>query len=166
MTDERLTGLEEIWQDDSHLSGVALVAAADGQDDLLPADALEHLGDCLSCNERLGEQAVLAMVMHESLVASRSSEVPQTAQVSWRLLAASAAALCLALIGSMPVLMGIPDFLASVPALLSGLWRAVQPLSVGPFALVVSSITALVLVLSGWAVARLAPRRVVLRGVG
>ena len=92
MTDERLTGLEEIWQDDSHLSGVALVAAADGQDDLLPADALEHLGDCLSCNERLGEQAVLAMVMHESLVASRSSEVPQTAQVSWRLLAASAAA--------------------------------------------------------------------------
>ena len=24
MTDERLTGLEEIWQDDSHLSGVAL----------------------------------------------------------------------------------------------------------------------------------------------
>ena len=166
MIDEGLTRLEEVWQDDRHLSDVALVVAADGQDDLLPASALEHLGECLDCNERLGEQAVLATVMHESLVASRSSEVPQSARVSWGVVAASAAALCFALVGSIPVLMDIPKFLASVPALLSGLWRAAEPLSVGPLALVVSSMTALVLVLSGWAVARLAPRRVVLRGVG
>ena len=97
-----------VWQDNGHLSDMALVAVADGQTAILPENALSHLDICSECSIRLGEQSLLALSIHEKLNPLRE-QAPQSYALPWVALVAAA---LLSAIGLLPSLEALPHSLA------------------------------------------------------
>jgi hypothetical protein len=51
---------EIVWNQGGHLSEVAKSALADGQDSILPLDAMTHFSRCEDCSRSVGEAALLS----------------------------------------------------------------------------------------------------------
>lgn len=156
--------LEELWQTDGHASELALTVLADGQDELLPAELAAHVHGCDACTARLGSAALLSVSLSEALAAESVQPLPV-----WPLVAG----VVVALAGAVPALTALPAWLAELPRSFSALTTvglkvaglALQAASsAGPSLLVVWILTTLVLGLSAWMVARLAPRRTEWKG--
>lgn len=163
-----------VWQDDGHLSEVALTALADGEDAIIPADAHAHLAGCDACARAVGDAAMLSTALGDALrklperreLAARSTSQPAPVssrpevRLPWRALAAG---LAFALIGAIPMLLRVQSlfdyarFLASrgAPMLLRGGLALVRSFG-GPqqIVLVLTSASALVLVCAAAFVAR------------
>jgi hypothetical protein len=64
----------ELFDAEGHLSDVALVALADGQDALVPPPSRAHLDACPACLSRLGEHALASTRVGAALLASGAAD--------------------------------------------------------------------------------------------
>jgi hypothetical protein len=158
-----------IWQAGGHLSEEALAALADEQD-ILPADAISHADVCEHCARRLGEAALLSIVVGDRLAGARVTapvhavEKAQAPLPIWALLFG----LGFVGAGAVPFLMGIGAWLPrevlvlqrSVPVFAHGLvalFAGLGGAGAGPRVLVSMGSLA-ILMMSAFAVSRLTPR--------
>lgn len=95
------------WDGSGHLTELALVALADGQDAILDADVRAHAGSCEACTARLAELALESLAVGEAMEAARP---PRRIPV----LAVAIAAM-LAVVGVMPSLLE-PRWVSDVAA--------------------------------------------------
>jgi hypothetical protein len=167
---------ELVWQDDGHLSEVAIVAIADGQG-ILPKEALAHVDACEPCTKRLGEAALLSAHVAGALVAldpAAASRARGKATALARPLPGLAigAGLGVAALGAAPWLAGLPSWLPRVPILFAHVlpvfartgFLALRAVAQGSQATVgLSCASMVVLCLAGFAVSRLTPREGVVR---
>jgi hypothetical protein len=160
-----------VWQDDGHLSEVAIVALADGQD-ILPAAAASHVEACEGCTRRLGEAALLSANLGGALLSSAREErrrepVTRPFPVYPILLGLGVAAL-----GASPFVADASTWLPRAPALLAHALPVVTHTAVlalrsiveGSQASVIVSFGSIVVSLAaGLGVLRLTPREGVVR---
>lgn len=158
---------DETFQPDGHLSDAALTALTDGQDEILPQNALDHVGSCDACAERMGDLALLAIQVHDALAARPELALqPEPARAQFPV-GAMLVALAIAVIGAVPTLLSAPGWLAELPGALVrnapimlratvALVRAVS--AEASFVTLAWMTAATVLVALGLVVARLAPR--------
>jgi hypothetical protein len=92
---------EIVWDEAGHLSEVAKFALADGQDAILPAEALSHFARCQPCAESVGEAALLSAEMSAALSFERAAEHARERSVPWIPIAA---ALVVAFVSAIPML--------------------------------------------------------------
>jgi hypothetical protein len=165
---DNLLPLELVWQDDGHVSEVALAAIADGELEIVPDQAARHVGACDDCTARLGEQALFSLATDEAL--SLAHPAAERAALRRPLpVAAICTALVLAAIGSAPALIGVLADIGSAPHLalrglllgtrtLSALVRAAAAADAGVWAVAWCAATAVLLGL-GALIARAATER-------
>ncbi len=175
-----------IWQADGHLSEVAITALADDQRELLPAPAQQHVQECESCSERLGQAALRSLEVGQELAALYAETQPELVTsestekarqpVERRPLPklALAAALFLAALGAVPATVDLAgssgsllaDLFRGVPLILAAavrLWRSLA--ADGAVALtVLSCVAAIVLLAVGVFIARRQPRQLAAKG--
>jgi len=158
-----------VWQEGGHLSEEALVAIADDQD-VVPADARAHAFACERCARRLGEAALLSLdvgrplaVLAAAPVRAAQAERSSAPLPIWALLLGVGFVTA----GAVPFLLGIGAWLPraalvlqrSAPVFAHGLVSVFA--GVGGQALpraMVSVVSLAVLMMSAFAVSRLAPR--------
>lgn len=163
---------ELLWEDDGHLTEVALGAIADGEDALVSPKAVLHLDDCDRCLSALGVMARRAEIVAEVVASSAQHEAPASlVAVSGKRAAmrsprfAIASGLVVAVLGALPILARFPSFVSLVtfvftrglPVLMhmaAELWVSVDSRVAGLLPLA----AALVLVVTGTMVARALPR--------
>lgn len=173
-----------IFEPDGHVADVCLTCIADGELDLVPQAALDHLDACDDCGARLGEAALLSVAAREALtalepvaVAAPAAIVPAAdpAPITPRRarrplpIAAIAAALLIAAVTAGPALAdtiaGVPALIAAALGWLPTLTRIAHALLsdgasvLGPWALAIKGISAAIFVLAGLSVARITTRR-------
>lgn len=170
MSHENTLEPELVWQDDGHLTDVAVTALADGQVELLPESARSHAMVCGGCAERIGAAALMSLDAGQALeeAAGELGLVP-AAPIKARQplpIAAIAAALVLALLGVVPSLPILRSLLVQTPGLLLQsipavvhsaavvLESAANPVELA----VLWCAVAVMLMAAGLVVARLAPR--------
>jgi len=146
---------EIVWDESGHLSEVAKSALADGQDAILPSDALNHFAQCHPCAESVGEQALLSAQLSAALAGERA---PARA-TPWIPIAA---ALAIAALASVPRLSMVRFWVTSMGSFVAHLLRllgraAVETASHG-FAPVLYVASTVGLLVMGFAVARFMPR--------
>jgi hypothetical protein len=114
MKREQLLPVELVWQDDGHVGDVALAAIADGELEIVPAQARAHTQACDDCSARLGEQALLSATTSEALELAAPGFEQAPARRPLPMLAV-VFALALAALGAAPTLVGLIGGLASAP---------------------------------------------------
>jgi hypothetical protein len=141
-----------LWEDDGHLSDVALTAIADGQHAIVARDALAHADACEECSRRLGEAALLSAATGEAMAgARRAARVPR---------AAVATAIALAFLGALVHVDRVGELVSTALFFLTRglpvLVRSGMSLarSGAPVVSVATCASALMLVAMGWLVAR------------
>jgi hypothetical protein len=177
---------ELIFEPDGHLAGAALACVADGELDLVPAGALDHLDHCDRCARLLGEAALLSIAAREALasVAVTAQLAPAPLAVALQAVpvlaalprkarrplpvAAIAAALALAVLAAGPAIIdsveSAPDAIAGAVASAPFLARVAMaflrgaPWGLGSLPLLLEGVSALVLVAVGLQVARVTSR--------
>lgn len=168
---------EEVWQEDGHVTEVALTALGDGEIDLVPSAARAHVDECDHCGQRLGALALLAVSLDEALAAPAVVEV--TAPAPEQTLAPPPAwalvlGLVAALVGALPTLLEVPAWLAGLPATLTRVAPIALRVAASLFKvastgntslLVLSTVATVVLTAAGLMVARLAPRTANAKGI-
>jgi hypothetical protein len=146
---------ELVWDEAGHLSEIAKSALADGQDAILPPDALAHFAECQPCVEGVGQAALLSAQMSAALAVER---VPERSS-PWIPIAA---ALVIAALSAIPMLSTARVWLALtasfVPHASRLLGRAVLDVAAHGFAPMLYFASTSVLLAMGFAVARLMPR--------
>jgi len=146
---------ELVWDESGHLSDIAKSALADGQDEILPPDALAHFSSCQPCAENVGEAALLSAEFGAALAAERAAE----RSLPW---VPIAAALAIAAISAIPRLSMASAWLAMtgqfVAHALRLLGRAVVGVAAHGFTPTFYLASTTVLLAIGFAVARLMPR--------
>jgi hypothetical protein len=154
---------EIVWDEAGHLSEVAKSALADGQDAILPPDALSHFARCQPCAESVGEAALLSAQMSAALAGEHA---PQRA-MPWIPIAA---ALAVAALANVPRLSMVRFWVTSMGSFVSHILRLlgrslVETASHGfaPIFYLASTATLLVM---GFAVARFMPRMSAQAGSG
>jgi len=158
---------ELVWTGEGHLSEVAMTAIADGEEAILPRDAFGHLGICETCAAGVENAASLSASISRALSAPVAVEAARTVEtrIAFPVWAATLA-LAVAAMATLPSL-------GAVRAGMGRMWWAFRegtPLltrhaaSFLPRAwnwLPVMSLTAaMLLLLVGLSVARLAPRAI------
>ena len=105
MRDEEKLPRELVWEG-AHVSELALTALGDGQDAIVPRDAVDHTGTCEWCAGRLGRTALLSAGIGQAIAQVRPSRVPAAKQAPspWRALALGVTVAVLAAIPSIPAL--------------------------------------------------------------
>jgi hypothetical protein len=156
---------EIVWTADGHLSEVAMTAIADGEEAILPRDAFGHLGVCEVCAVGVEGAASLSAAVSRALTAPAPAEVahaipPRLAFPVW----AAALAMAVAAVATLPNLgalrawmsrlwwtlrEGMPLFTRHAASLLPHAWNWLPLMSLT---------AAMLLLLVGLSVARLAPR--------
>jgi hypothetical protein len=168
MKREQLLPGELVWQADGHVGDVALAAIADGQLDIVPAQARAHMQACDECSARAGEQALLSMATSDALELAAPALEQATARRPLPLLAV-VLALALAALGTVPTLMALAGSIASAPDIAlrslflalrasAALVRTVAGAEAGSWAVAWTAATAVLLVL-GALIARAARSR-------
>lgn len=151
----------EAWATDGHLEDVAIVALADGQEEILPDGCGEHAMGCEACAHRVGEAALLAAQVGDAL--GRAEPVAARARMPRALVAV---ALLVAVLGALPSLPDVSGrailFFTALPRVAPmviesslTLGRAVRD---GPLGIVVSASVFVLLSLVGFLVARASRR--------
>jgi len=171
------------WQRDGHVTDIVLASVSDGEAEIVPDDALQHLDHCEHCATRLGAEALLSAQAGELLAElaapspiaataiakpvkpakAANAEAPKVPVLAALPKKAVLGALVLAAIGAAPALW---DSVARLPALLRAIGRALTLLVHGGELVVKSEMgttlawaASMVLLVSGLAVARFARMR-------
>lgn len=170
---------ELIFEPDGHLTDLAVTCVADGEIDLVPRAALDHLDACEPCGRKLGEAALLSASASEALredaTLEAKAEPVSIAPVSPRRarrpvpVAAIAAALLVAAITAGPALMdaatSVPAWMLEAVGWIPTLLRVARTLlasegsALGPWSLVMKVISAVMFVVLGLQVARVTTSR-------
>jgi hypothetical protein len=75
-TEQQELPAELVFEPDGHVSELCVTAVADGEIEIVPRAALDHLDACDACGDKLGNAALLAAVAHEAM---REAEAPMAA---------------------------------------------------------------------------------------
>lgn len=153
---------ELVFEADGHVSELGLACVADGESALLPAAALAHLDRCEPCGRRLGEATLLSLVAGEALaVAVRRVRRPLP-------IAAIAAAAAILAVTAGPAVVeavrGVPGLIVGVvswlPAMarVGGAFVRSEPAAVGPWLFALKTVSALLLLVMAFKVARVTAR--------
>ncbi len=146
---------ELVWDEEGHLSEIAKSALADGQDAILPSDALSHFSQCQPCAESVGQAALLSAQLSAALSPERA---PQRAQ-PW---VPIAAALAIAALSALPALSTARLWLSMIGSFVAHFLRllghAVVQVAAHGFAPAFSLASTALLLAMGFAVARFVPR--------
>ena len=140
------------WDGSGHLTDLALVALADGQDALVDADARAHVDGCEACAGRLADLALESIAAGEVMMAARA---PRKLPIP-----AVAVAIVLAVLGVIPSLLepGWVSDIASAPHKLMAFFDAaaqiVRAFGRAPEGTYATFTASLLLVLLGVMVAR------------
>src|SRR5262249_20594489 len=149
---------EIVWDESGHLSEVAKSALADGQDAILPPDALRHFSLCQLCVQSVGEAALLSAQLSAALRAERPERAAQRS-LPWIPIAA---ALTIAAFSTIPTLSMVRPWLAVMGSFVRHVLRilghAVVAVAAHGFAPTFYLASTCVLLAMGFAVARLVPR--------
>jgi len=102
---------ELVW-DGAHVSELGLTAIADGQESIVPADAVAHTHSCDWCAGRLGRTALLSSAVGQGVRAARPAAASAEAQGSrasanpspWRALLLGCTVAVLAAVPALPQL--------------------------------------------------------------
>jgi hypothetical protein len=161
MNDELLPD-ELLWADGGHASDVVLTALADGQLDIVPAAVRSHVETCTTCNQHLGNAALLSLHAGAEVAALREHE--QALATARRPLPRLAIALGLAVaaLGLLPEVGALRTFLFhDVPLVASGAQTLGGRLvdAGGVAGLVLTYGTSVLLVAMGFALVRLLPKK-------
>jgi hypothetical protein len=154
-----------VWTGEGHLSEVAMTAIADGEEAILPRDAFGHLGNCEACAAGVENAASLSTAVSRALSAPVPAEATRAAEARiafpvW----AAALAVAVAAVATLPNLEAMRSwsgrmwwaFREGTPVLTR---QAVTFLPRAWHWLPMMSLTAaMLLLLVGLSVARLAPR--------
>jgi len=171
MNDNNMLPADLLWQDDGHVTDVVVDTLADGQDEVVPAPARDHVSACDMCAQRLGDAVLLAMRVGDVLEGAMSTA--RVAQPSWPIpVPAVLAAVLVAALGTIPALgdLGarITELVKSIVAVVPNLTRAALVLSrTGEFGTqlaLLSMVSVAVLLVGGLMIARAVPRETPLRG--
>lgn len=160
-----------VWEQDGHLTDIVLSTLSDGQEQIVPTEAIEHLEHCEHCTTRYGAEALLSL--HASELIEQVSKVPVVAPVAQPVVTrvlpekrisalprwAIFATMFLAAGGAIPALLASSIRLASVGAAIG---RSILLLSRGAVLIAKSEtftpllwLSAVVLLISGLAVSRM-----------
>ncbi len=63
-----------LWAEGGHASDVVLTAIADGEFDIVPANAREHVDHCVTCTKQVGHLALLSLQTGQIFVAFSPKE--------------------------------------------------------------------------------------------
>jgi hypothetical protein len=162
---------EVIWQHDGHVTDVVCTAMADGEEAIVPVEAVEHINGCDGCCGRIGQSASLSARIGSSVAAQRLARSAAAWRFPW---ASVLVALVAAGIGMMPALLQAPTWVAGASAaVVQGMPLCLRSaaLVLRTFAdrlqgtwLVLSLCSALVLAIAGLAVARTMGRQRSMQG--
>jgi hypothetical protein len=163
---ERLP-IELVWTEEGHLSEIAMTAIADGEEAILPRDAFGHLGLCQVCAAGVEGAASLSIAVSRAL--SDPAPARATATVEVRTPFPQRAAALAVVVGALAALPNLP----AVYTWIGRMWWTFregtpiltrQAITFLPRAwswLPIMSLTAaMLLLLVGLSVARLAPRAI------
>jgi hypothetical protein len=156
---------ELVWTGQGHLSEVAMTAIADGEEAILPRDAFGHLGICEACAAGVENAASLSASISRALTAPVAEQAAAEARLVFPVWAATVA-VAVAAVATLPNL-------GAVHGWMGRMWWALregtpvltrQAVTFLPRAwnwLPMMSLTAaMLLLLVGLSVARLAPRAI------
>jgi hypothetical protein len=104
---------EIIWQHDGHVTDVVCTALADGEESIVPAEAIEHINGCDGCCGRIGQSACLSAKIADGVAAHRLARSAAAWRFPW---AAVLVALVAAAIGVIPALLQAPASVAAASA--------------------------------------------------
>jgi len=158
---------ELVWTGEGHLSEVAMTAIADGEEAILPRDAFGHLGICAACAAGVENAASLSASISRALSAPVPVEATRTveARIAFPVWAATLA-LAVAAVATLPSLgagrawmgrmwwafrEGTPLLTRHAASFLPRAWNWLPVMSLS---------AAMLLLLVGLSVARLAPRAI------
>ena len=179
---------ELLWNEDAsvqgegpnlHASDVALAAVADGEIALVPPALMAHVEACAACTHRLGEAALFSAGLGDTIqamgpltrlvpvrVSPHSSASPASARRRAPLpLPMMAAAMVIAVLGAAPTVLQLPTrisglllaLLHSLPTVSHGGAQLLRS-GLGPAGLVLTFVSALLLVMVSVGLTRLLPR--------
>ena len=166
----RVLPRELVW-DGAHVSELAITAIADGQETILQHDAVEHAEACEWCAGRLGRAALLSAAVGQAVAlakpqrgAATSSRAPARVQPGpWGALVLGVAAALLAALPSLPHLasnvlealsFGRAFSTHGVPVLVRGGFVLANSEGAGRALALATVVSAALLVMMGWAIAR------------
>jgi hypothetical protein len=169
MMDDSKLPRELVW-DGAHVSDLGLTAIADGQESIVPADAVTHAHSCDWCSGRLGRTALLASAVGEGVREARPALASSQAQASrahanpspWRALLLGCTVAVLAALPSLPQLaarlgtaLTVGKVLSShgLPVLVRGIAMASRE-DVSRGLQIATMVASVLLVLMGLAIAR------------
>jgi hypothetical protein len=160
MKDETRLPRELVW-DGAHVSELALTAIADGQEAILARDAIDHADACEWCAGRLGRAALLSAAVGQAVASSRA---PARVQAKpWSALVLGVAAALLAALPSLPHLasnvlealsFGRAFSTHGVPVLVRGGFVLANSEGASRALALATVVSAALLVMMGWAIAR------------
>ena len=147
---------ELVWDDAGHLSEIARSALADGQESILPVEAMSHFSHCERCSRSVGQAALLSAELSAAF-ASAPGLFPPLIPIT--------AAIVVALLSALPMVVTARSWLSMVGWFVT---RSAPIAGHAFFKLVAHGIgpafyfgCTFLLLAMGLAVARLVPRRVV-----
>lgn len=161
-----------LWAAGGHASDVVLTAMADGQVEIVPAAVLAHVDGCRSCTTHLGNAALLSLhTGREIAMVAREEDASDRRRAPVPRLFI-ALGLAFAVLGLVPSFVDAPSdpsgakaFAHDVPMFVSGLGtlgrRLLEPGS--PIGLALTYGAAFMLVVMGFALVRLLPKKEVSR---
>jgi len=142
--------LLDAWEGE-HLTEVALVAIADGQDAIVSGDARKHAESCDECAQKLADLALQSIAIGDALTSARARKLPARAV---------AVALALAVLGVLPSLLE-PGWIADVanaphtiPLFLAAISVSARTAAQAPAGVAATFAAAVLLVVSGVFVAK------------
>lgn len=167
MSTEELLPAELLVDAAGHLSEEGAMFVADGEDALFPASISAHARGCAVCQHRIGDAAMLSARV--GAVLSQTRPIREVARVRRPVpIGAVGMAFLIAAAGAAPTLARAPrmvvEAMTNLPWLVSLFVRVSGPLvrgagvKVGPAATAAVVMAAMVLMLTGWSIARQLPR--------
>lgn len=159
---------ELVWDQEGHLSEIALTSIADGQEAILPEAAGAHFASCSACMQSMGSAALLSTRV-AGLIAATSTTASAAQATDYVPafpipVSAIAAAVLLAAVGALPSITDLPMWISEA----SFLFTRTIPLffrsgialvrSSGSLSPAVSYACAALLLMAGFAVTRAVPR--------
>ncbi len=157
---------ELVW-DGAHVSELALTAIADGQEEIVQRDAVQHAEACEWCAGRMGRAALLSSAVGGAVVAVQplktARPMARTAPAPWKALAMGIAVAVLAALPSLPHFATSAVEMLGYAKLFSA--HGVSLLARGGVAIatnetlqrglpVATAMSSVLLVIMGWAIAR------------
>jgi hypothetical protein len=153
---------ELLWADGGHASDIVLTAIADGQLEIIPANARAHVESCTACMQHLGNAALLSLHAGRQLAARAEYDASLAHKRMPLPRLAIALGLAVALVGLLPELGSLRAFITTdAPLFARGAGNVGRSLVEGSAStgLVLTYGTSALLVAMGFVLVRLLPKK-------